>query len=482
MDVYENGLKVPNDVTLVWVDDNYGYMKRVSNPSEQQRSGRAGVYYHISYLGAPHDYLWINTTPPVLMYEELMKAYHTGADRYWLLNVGDIKPGELGIKVFFNLAWDVNSMDIRSANEAQSEFLSGIYGQGYKGMLQDILDKYYQLAWSRKPEFMGWEREWDDSAHTGLRDTEYSFANYSEAQRRLRDYQSISDKVHDLMNELPSVQRSSFFEMVAFPVMASYQMNRKFLMAQLNHEMTKANKRSVANWAAWQMELAYDSINVLNHQYNTLLEGKWNGIMALAPAFCSLAHLKPHVQKFNDAGEKPADLSVMPTDNRDCMALNLSDYSRKKERNHKISVIDGLGYDWKVLQLGLPSEKPSDATDIHWDGIEYDLPMIPADSVSATIYTVPFWPLYKGRGTRIGVSMDGSRPQVINNKFKEYGKTWKDQVLRNGAVFHLRFAVDRRKARHQLSFLCGDPGQMIEKVLIDWGGLKTSYLGPETND
>ena len=71
LDLYELGLEVPDDVTLVWVDDNYGYIKRLSNPEEQKRSGRAGVYYHTSYLGAPHDYLWLNTTPPVLMYEEL---------------------------------------------------------------------------------------------------------------------------------------------------------------------------------------------------------------------------------------------------------------------------------------------------------------------------------------------------------------------------------------------------------------------------
>ena len=102
LDLYEKGLQVPDEVTLVWVDDNYGYMKRVSNPEEQKRQGGAGVYYHTSYLGTPHDYLWLNTTPPVLMYTELKKAYDTGADRYWLLNVGDIKPMELAVKSFFD--------------------------------------------------------------------------------------------------------------------------------------------------------------------------------------------------------------------------------------------------------------------------------------------------------------------------------------------------------------------------------------------
>ena len=95
LDIYDAGLRVPDDITLVWPDDNYGYMKRVSNTAEQQRSGGSGVYYHLSYCGVPHDNLWLSTTAPMLMYEELLKAYSAGADRYWLLNVGDIKPMEI---------------------------------------------------------------------------------------------------------------------------------------------------------------------------------------------------------------------------------------------------------------------------------------------------------------------------------------------------------------------------------------------------
>jgi hypothetical protein len=132
MDVYEHGLQVPDDVTLVWVDDNYGYMKRLNSPEEQKRSGGAGVYYHYSYLGAPHDYLWLNTTPPVLMYEELTKAYKTGATRYWLVNVGDIKPSELGMQTFFDLAWDVEEFDFTSINKHQSQFLAQIFGVSTK--------------------------------------------------------------------------------------------------------------------------------------------------------------------------------------------------------------------------------------------------------------------------------------------------------------------------------------------------------------
>ena len=163
MDIYENGLQVPDDITLVWVDDNYGYMKRVSNPEEQQRKGRAGVYYHLSYLGAPHDYLWLNTTPPVLMYEELKKAYDNGADRYWLLNVGDIKPMELGIQTFMDMAWNIHAFDFDTVNRHQTDLLTRLFGnhkvQSSKFFaersgkaerkVQSLLDTYYRLAWSR---------------------------------------------------------------------------------------------------------------------------------------------------------------------------------------------------------------------------------------------------------------------------------------------------------------------------------------------
>lgn len=476
MAVYENGLKVPDDVTLVWVDDNYGYMKRVSNPEEQKRKGRSGVYYHMSYLGNPHDYLWLNTTPPVLMYEALKKAYDTGADRYWLLNVGDIKPSELGMKTFFDLAWNINGYDYTKVNSHQGSFLTGIFGEKYSHSFQDILNQYYRLAWSRKPECMGWEYEWDDSAHTGLKDTKYSFENYSEAQQRLRDYDNISNRVKGVLDQLDPSFRPAFFEMLAYPVMASYQMNRKFLMAQLNHEQYKTNQFANANWAAKQMELAYDSVASLNHEYNTMLNGKWNGMMSLAPGLCALYQEKPKVTYTEGKGESPVDLSAHEVHLEGCYLVDLSQISRKVENNgHKFTLIDGMGYDWKVIQLGQPTDDVADAGNMNGDRIEYTLPKIDKDSVSVILYTVPFFPLYAGRSTSIGISLDNTKPTVYCNKFKEFGSSWKDQVVRNGAVTKITFSIDKTRSSHTLSFICGDPGMMIEKVIIDWGGLKQSY-------
>lgn len=146
---------------------------------------------------------------------------------------------------------------------------------------------------------------------------------------------------------------------------------------------------------------------------------------------------------------------------------------------NQINLVKGLGYDWEVVQLGRPTDKGGDATNIHGDRIEYRLPAIASDQVEITLYTVPFFPIYKGKSTKIGVSVDGCTPQVFDNQFKEYGLTWKNQVLRNGAVTQMKFSIDPSKPSHQLSFICGDAGMMIQKVIVDWGGVKKSYLGPQ---
>jgi hypothetical protein len=481
LDLYNLGLKVPDDVILVWTDDNYGYIKRLSNPQEQKRSSRAGVYYHSSYLGAPHDYLWLCTTPPVLMYEELLKAYNCGADQYWLLNVGDIKPGELCIQTFFDLAWNVDRYDIKSINQHQSRFLSGIFGVKYEKTFQNILDNYYKLSWSRKPEFMGWEREWDTFEYNELADTKFSFQNYNDAQQRLADYQQISDLVSKILNELPANYQASFYEMLAYPVMGSYQMNRKFLLAQLNHELLNKQNYSSANWAANQTRIAFDSINFLNDKYNNLINGKWKGMMAVPPGFCAKYQDMPKVIFTEGAGSTPVNLITQEYKNQQegFAIIDLTDYKFKISKNdHTLSVIEGIGYDWKSIQLGTATEKTVDANDLDGSRFEYEFSGVEADSVKVYVYSVPFFPLYKGKSTQFGISVDNHPVFIAKNEPKEYSLEWKNQVLQNGTVAFAIFPVDKNKKKHTISLICGDPGVIIQRIVIDWGGLKDTYVGP----
>ena len=453
LDVYEHGLQVPEDVILVWPDDNYGYLKRVSNPEEQKRPGGAGVYYHMSYLGAPHDYLWINTTPPVLLYEELRKAYDNGADRYWLLNVGDIKPAELGLKTFFDIARDIDAYDIHSINRHQAAFLAGIYGKRYEKDFQALLDEYYRLAWSRKPEFMGWEREWDRPWLANIMDTDFSFTNYSQAQRRLADYKAVSDLADRLLRGLPEACRPSFFELLAYPAKGAYQMNRKFLLAQLNHEKAAAGEPGQAEWAGQQAQAAYDSIEALTAIYNRQLDGKWNEMMHLAPAINAKFQNMPPVT-LTGAAPEPVDLTPQAVTLEGCMTVPLADSPGR---------IEGIGYDWVSLEI----------TDL-----SFALPAIPADSVTVHVWTVPFWPLYEGVGNRYSIALDEAGPVEVSNKFVEYADSWKDQVLCNGVEAVVTFPVDRSARKHSLRLQAVDPGQIVQKIVIDWGGLQPCYVAP----
>lgn len=485
MEIYELGLEVPDDVTLVWVDDNYGYIKRLSNPEEQKRSGGAGVYYHLSYLGTPHDYLWLYTTPPVLMFEELKKAYNVGANHYWLINVGDIKPMELGMQTFFAFAWNVEGFDFASINTHQSQYLANVFNGIDKEKLQDIMDNYYRLAWSRKPEFMGWEREWDkDKRLEQLANTEYSFKHYNDARQRLADYKRISDLCFEIMNNLPENYRPAFYELVAYPVMGSYQMNRKFLMAQLNDEKHKEKDFDAANWAAHETEVAFDSINSLTKKYNSMLGGKWNGMMELAPGWTAKYQNMPDVIYTENTETKPVDLSPQQEQNQlvGCTILNLKNFQNKiSKNNHTLRIIEGIGYDWNVIKLGEATEQSSDPKDLNGSRFEYDFSAVDTDSVTVFVYSLPFFPLHKEKSNRFGISVDGQPAVVIKNEPKEFSKQWKDQVLQNGVLTKATFPVRKGNKANTLSLICGDPGTIIQRVVIDWGGLKETYVGPNVN-
>ncbi len=460
LDIYDAGLRVPEDITIVWPDDNYGYMKRVSNDNERQRQGGSGVYYHISYLGTPHDYLWIATTAPMLMYKELKKAYDAGADRYWLLNVGDIKPMEIEMQQFFDMAWDLPAFNEQNVNGYQAKWLAGIFGKNYQKGLQQILDTYYRLAWNRKPEFMGYEFEWDNDENNRLHDTGFSFStSLGKGQRdlsawqRLSDYQNISDLVEVMEQSLSSDMRPAFFEMLGYSVKSAYQMNRKFLMAQKNHETGREEDARLS-------KEANDSIMKLLLRYNTQLNGKWNQMISqIPPGITAKYHLMP------DFVSQPSKAFKLPDNQRYKSYDNIIDLAKVKSTK-TFRVLEGIGIDWIALQMGQPLDKmqnPASITSQHID-LTIDTQKIKGDSVRIAISVVPFWPVYEGRSNRFGVSIDGCKPVVCENKFTEWSYPWKLQVLENRKDFMLVFPIDRKKKQHVMSLIIGDPGQMIQKI------------------
>lgn len=270
LDVYSAGLDLPEDVTIIWPDDNYGYMKRLSSPREQKRSGRAGVYYHVSYLGKPHDYLWMSTTSPSLMYEELRKAYDTTADRIWLLNVGDIKSCEASMNLFLAMAYDIDSFDYNNISFYQARWLANIFGDKYYNDFVDITNTFYHQAFSRKPEFMGWGYQWATNRHGKERntDTDFSFANYREADLRLAAYERIGAKVGEILGELPEEYKPGFYQLLYYPVKGCELINKMVLTGQKNRWYV-LQQRAAANKLKEQAKVYYDSLQTITQGYNS---------------------------------------------------------------------------------------------------------------------------------------------------------------------------------------------------------------------
>ena len=465
LDIYDAGLRVPDDITIVWPDDNYGYMKRVSNAAENKRKGGSGLYYHLSYLGTPHDYLWLATTPPMLMYEELKKAYDAGADRYWLLNVGDIKPMEIEMQQFFDMAWDFSAFSYDNVNHYQAEWLARTFLTKLDNMtsrlpelttqFQFILDNYYRLAWDRKPEFMGYEFEWSGDKLDALHDTDFSFETGT-AQKRLVNYENICEAYDMIERNINPEQRPAIFEMLGYAVHSAYQMNRKFLYAQRNHETGSA----VYAMMAFN---ANDKIEQLRKRYNTQLDGKWRDMISeIPPGYTAKYHKMPTMSK------------------KITQDYRLPDDQRYKELSHKIDLsgvkaqtpfrlLEGIGTDWIALQMGQPLDEvqdPASNASQHID-LEIDGHEVSGDSIKVIISAVPVWPVFEGRSNRFGVSINGCQPIVCENRFTEWSHSWKLQVLENRKDFTLSFPIDRTKARHTLSLIIGDPGQMIQKISFE---------------
>ena len=249
LELYRLAPDVPEDITLVWPDDNYGYIREFSNARERARSGGAGVYYHVSYWGRPRDYLWLCSTPPALIAEEMCKAYAYGADRVWMLNVGDLKPAELDAEFFLKLAWNPHVWTGTNTYDLLGEQLARDFGPTNAPQMASILSEYYRLNFQRKPEHMDYP-------------TNNLFSGEAAADR-LNAWRKIVAETDLVEKHLPPESQDAFFELIRYPVNAAAAMNEKCLAGS---------------------HAAADEIRRLTETYNDQIAGgKWRYMMSDNP-------------------------------------------------------------------------------------------------------------------------------------------------------------------------------------------------------
>ena len=397
LDVYRAGLDVPDDVTLMWCDDNYGYIRHFPTPDEQARSGGNGIYYHVSYWGRPHDYLWLGTFSPYLLYQQMSEAYRHGIRKMWVLNVGDIKPAEYQTELFLDMAWDMDGVSEQGPREHLHKFLVREFGTREADRLLPVMDEHYRLAFIRKPEFLGNTRteERDRQRWNTVSDLPWS-DDY--VAGRLAAYRGLSDTVEVVGREIPAGRRDEYFQLVKYPVQAAAQMNRKMLTGQLA-------RHGKADWAA--SRVAYDSIVALTETYNKGIanHGKWHGMMDMRPR---------KLPVFNPLAPVPqCDApSVVLTRQIDVRTLF----------GDSLVAHPGLG------RAGYSVEIPGGAA------ATCSLGPAGADSVTVILSFLPNHPIVEGEGLKVAVSLDGSAPVVADYSTQGRSEEWKENVLNNRAT------------------------------------------------
>ncbi|MFC1569543.1 glycosyl hydrolase 115 family protein [bacterium] len=266
LNLYENGLEVPDDVTIVWADDNHGYIRQLSDPQEQTRSGGSGVYYHLSYWGAPADYLWLGSSAPAVTAYELHKAYAYGADRLWMFNVGDIKPIEKEMTFALEMAWNVDRWTPWNAHKFCADWAGRTFGSEFAEEMGEILTIFYRLATDARPEHL-----------LGVAFSE------TQINERLSSYQKIAERAETLKTSMPERLKDAYFQLVYYPVISAKLMNEKILFMQYSEKLAEKNKLESKAYEQ-KAQNAFKNILELTRYYNKdLAHGKWKHMMTWNP-------------------------------------------------------------------------------------------------------------------------------------------------------------------------------------------------------
>ena len=264
-DYYKAGMRVPDDVTLLWAEDNWGNIRRLPTAEERKRSGGAGIYYHFDYHGGPRSYQWINTNPLAKIWDQMSLAKQYGADRIWIVNVGHFKGYELPIEYFLDLAWDIEKETGENLNAYTELWAERQFGNTYRAEIAGIFSDYTKFNARRKPEL--------------LSPSTYSLINYYEAERVVKDYDTISARAEKILNKLPVEMHDAFYQLVFFPAKAGALVNELYYAAGLNDLYSRQGRASTNDLAAKTKQLFSADTSLMGYFNRDFAGGKWKHFM-----------------------------------------------------------------------------------------------------------------------------------------------------------------------------------------------------------
>lgn len=481
LQIYEKGLKVPDYVTLMWCDDNYGYMTRLSNADEQRRVGGGGVYYHLSYWGRPHDYMWLTTMQPGLVYNEMRAAYDHNVRKLWIVNVHDPKVAGYDLELFLDMAWNIDCVSASTIGQHYQNWLCRQFGEEAGKRLFPAMHEFYRLCGQRHPEFMGWSQvELDKKTYVrGLSpatDTEFSTSEFgNELDRYLESYAAVAQTVKDVEATIRPELKDAYFAAIKYPVLAADAHARKMLEAQRARAYMQGSKTLKGMFdynerlytATAKSQKAYQEVRSLTEYYNdTMAGGKWQRSMNMRPRDLPvfLAPLLPTLLTDNEvdswvAKAPKSELHALKADGT--IAHNACDWQKASDGAQPVQM---LGHSMNAVALPKGGELTYTFT-TEKDG----------DAVLRTAL-IPTQPNDKG-DLRFSVSVDGAKAEVFSLKEPFRSEQWKKNVLRGQAVREMK--LDGLKAgNHTLVIKALDNHIVVDQWMVDFKASRKFYLFP----
>ena len=457
LEIYKSGMTLPDDVTVVWPDDNFGYLRQLPDARERLRSGGHGVYYHISYWGRPHDYLWLESTAPALIWEEMTKAYELGARRLWVVNVGDIKPIEAGMTLFLRMAWNVKRYGPNVQRRFLRDFYTEQFGREHADEISGIKDEYFRLCAVRRPEHMGFNRTYPN---TPVQDSYWSHApRGGESSRLLVRWKELARRAEVFSAQLPVNLRDAYFQLVEYPARAGAAMAEKTILAE------KARLTGSAEMAR-ASEAALRRIEQLTERYNAQNRGKWRGMMDHRPRRLPVFDLPPAIPQAQQTVAK-----VSPPEG-EVVEIDPTQFARMQNRDGvEWRVIEGLGRHGSAIVL-LPQRDvatPRSSRDVRTRApvVEYTVQSRYAGEVEVIVEALPTHPFTSTHETLAAVSINDAEPTFVRfdqGKDDENDPTWQANVLRNAMSGKVRLRVPGRS--YKLKLWAADPSVVVQRIKL----------------
>ncbi|MDE7346879.1 MAG: glycosyl hydrolase 115 family protein [Muribaculaceae bacterium] len=479
LELYEMGLKVPDYVTLMWCDDNHGYLTRLSDSKERRRSGGGGVYYHLSYWGQPHDYLWLTTTQPGLIWHQMRKAHDSDVRKLWIANVHDPKVAGYDLELFMDMAWNIDAVDASTLRAHYKAWLTRQFGSQVAELIFPVMHDFYRLCGERRPEFMGWsqvekDRNLYERRLTPVRSTDFNPKEFgNELQRYVDEFDRASYVVDYATKFVDPSLYDAYFAAVIYPVCASAAHARCMLKAQEAKSLASGRHGISDRFAHEELikqkcaesQRAYQEVRKLTEYYNDVVsDGKWKGSMDMRPRDLPVfaAPSLPLILTDSEMMRYPTPQIGNPAPPlvENAVVANADSFVKV---NGSATPVGMLGHSMNAVSL----EKGS--------SLIYDFEVIEEGDGVMRVAVIPTHAV-DGADVRFSVSVDGAVPEVFSLKEPFRSEQWKQNVMRGQAVRTMPLSL--KPGKHTMEVKALDDNIVVDQWMWDPVPDRRFYLFP----